>query len=214
MSNISVIYVGHRPESTLEKVMVEAYKILGEKNKGIFHPDLILVKGENSIGIQQVKELIRHISRKPYQAKKSVAIIHPGQLMTTEAQNALLKTLEEPPDFASLFITTTNIQLLLPTIRSRCQIMTSTDANVIAETPGDLVELINQPTNIRLATIDKWLGRGKVKGNEVAKWIDAWILTYRATDPKLLDQLLQAKQMLKANVTPQHVLDCLMISYR
>lgn len=85
-------------------------------------PDLHILEAEKSIKIKQVRELQRLLSLKPYSGKYKIAIIPEAHLMTTEAQNALLKTLEEPSGQAILILTSPSEFLLLPTIISRCQI--------------------------------------------------------------------------------------------
>ncbi len=60
---------------------------------------------------------------KPYSAPKKIYIINEGEKMTVQAQNALLKTLEEPPEYAVILILTTNMETLLPTILSRCVVL-------------------------------------------------------------------------------------------
>ena len=88
------------------------------------HPDIIRIVGQSkTIGIDPIRELRGDISIKPFQGQKKIYIIEKGDTMTPQAQNALLKTLEEPPDHAIIFILVENLAGLLPTIVSRCQII-------------------------------------------------------------------------------------------
>jgi len=73
------------------------------------------------IRISLVRGLIHHASMKPYQARRKLLIILHADGMNTQAQNALLKALEEPPSDAYFLLTTENEGGLLQTIRSRCQ---------------------------------------------------------------------------------------------
>ena len=87
------------------------------------HPDVKWVTHEkaNSIGVDDVREQINNdIVIKPYSSKYKVYIIDEAEKMTVQAQNALLKTIEEPPKYAVIFLLTENAELLLPTINSRC----------------------------------------------------------------------------------------------
>ena len=87
------------------------------------HPDVKWVTHEkaNSIGVDDVREQINNdIVIKPYSSKYKVYIIDEAEKMTVQAQNALLKTIEEPPEYAVILLLTSNIDSLLPTIRSRC----------------------------------------------------------------------------------------------
>nr|WP_122012003.1 DNA polymerase III subunit delta' [Maliibacterium massiliense] len=89
------------------------------------HPDVHVVapaKG-TSIGVEQVRALAREVFVRPFEAQMKVFIIEQADAMTTQAQNALLKTLEEPPADTAFFLLSDNMDLLLPTIRSRCGLM-------------------------------------------------------------------------------------------
>lgn len=89
-------------------------------------PDIIFVGHEkpNTIGVEDVRNQINSdIAVKPYSSPYKIYIINEGEKMTPQAQNALLKTLEEPPAYAVLLILTTNAEELLPTILSRCVLL-------------------------------------------------------------------------------------------
>jgi DNA polymerase-3 subunit delta' len=75
----------------------------------------------SKIRIADSRNLIREASRRPYQAQRSVFLLLDAHLMNREAQNSLLKLLEEPPSSAHVLLTASSLQLLLPTVRSRCQ---------------------------------------------------------------------------------------------
>ncbi len=88
------------------------------------HPDYMIIEPDgNSIKIEQIRFLQKKIQEKPIIAKKKVYIINDAEKMTTEAQNCLLKTLEEPPEFATIILIGTQENLFLPTIKSRCMIL-------------------------------------------------------------------------------------------
>lgn len=88
------------------------------------HPDITFVTAEGtSIGIDPIRRLQREIYVKPYQGRKRVSIICGGEKMTVQAQNCLLKVLEEPPGTGIILIGAVNLSNLLPTVVSRCQII-------------------------------------------------------------------------------------------
>ena len=88
------------------------------------NPDFLCVEPEgNSIKIEQVRKLQKQIQEKPVVSNRKVYIIDDADLMTKEAQNCLLKTLEEPPEFASIILIGTNENSFLTTIKSRCMIL-------------------------------------------------------------------------------------------
>lgn len=87
------------------------------------HPDIIVVSHEKpgSIGVDDIREQVNNtIDIKPYQGPYKIYIIPQADLMTVQAQNALLKTIEEPPHYAVIMLLTENAEVLLPTINSRC----------------------------------------------------------------------------------------------
>ncbi len=91
--------------------------------EGNNNPDIIIVKHEkpNSISIDEIREqVINDIGIKPYANEYKVYIIPEADKMTEQAQNAILKTIEEPPAYAVLVLLTENADTLLPTIQSRC----------------------------------------------------------------------------------------------
>ncbi len=101
-------------------------------------PDYIEITPDgNSIKIAQIRKLQSDILVKPYKSYK-IYVIDEAQKMTVEAQNALLKTLEEPPKYAIIILITNNKESLLDTIKSRCEI--------IKFTPIPLVEVADYLT--------------------------------------------------------------------
>lgn len=90
------------------------------------HPDIIFVTHEKpgTIGVDDIRNQINgDVAIKPYSSPKKIYIMNEGEKMTVQAQNALLKTLEEPPEYAVILILTTNVDSLLPTILSRCVVL-------------------------------------------------------------------------------------------
>lgn len=88
------------------------------------NPDYILIAPNNgSIKINQIRELQQKVSEKPIISNNKVCVINDADLMTNEAQNCLLKTLEEPPAYMTIILIGANESEFLPTIKSRCTIM-------------------------------------------------------------------------------------------
>ncbi len=85
------------------------------------NPDFQLIEPEeNSIKIEQIRKMNSKIYEKPIISKRKVYIINNADTMTLDAQNCLLKTLEEPPEYAVIILIGTNENIFLNTIRSRC----------------------------------------------------------------------------------------------
>lgn len=89
-------------------------------------PDILYISHEKpgTIGVEDIRGQINHtVDIKPYSSPRKIYIMNEGEKMTVQAQNALLKTLEEPPQYAVIIILTTNVEALLPTILSRCVVL-------------------------------------------------------------------------------------------
>ena len=93
-----------------------------EENK-IDPIDIQTIESEGSVGIEQVRILQKQIFLKPFRGKKKACIIKRADTLTVEAQNALLKLLEEPPEHTIIVLLTENHLSLLPTILSRCKVI-------------------------------------------------------------------------------------------
>ena len=88
------------------------------------NPDFKIIKPDgNSIKIEQIREIQDKIAEKPIISNKKAYIIDDADKMTQEAQNCLLKTLEEPPEYATIILIGSNETAFLSTIKSRCIIL-------------------------------------------------------------------------------------------
>ena len=89
-------------------------------------PDIIKITHEkpNTISVDDIRAQINNdVAIKPYSSPYKVYIMNEAEKMTVQAQNAILKTLEEPPEYAVILLLTTNVNSLLPTILSRCVVL-------------------------------------------------------------------------------------------
>lgn len=90
------------------------------------HPDvhMIEVGGERKmISVEQIRELVAGAGMRPYEGRNKVFIIDPADALSAGGSNSLLKTLEEPARDTTIILLTRSPDLLLPTIRSRCQMI-------------------------------------------------------------------------------------------
>ncbi|MCI5839753.1 MAG: DNA polymerase III subunit delta' [Peptoniphilaceae bacterium] len=145
----------------LNKVLENTYKFAKEifKINNVYVPlnqndDFRLINAsEKRLSIEDIRYLISDMNLRPENGKVKIYVIHNAQNSGKEAMNALLKSFEEPNDYAVIILTTLNSNMLFPTIRSRAQIIkfdldlpktdidTTKLANILAETvSGNLVE--------------------------------------------------------------------------
>ena len=88
------------------------------------HPDLYVLEPlGDQIRIDPIRELRRDLHMRPFEAERRVYLIHRAHLLNEEAADALLKDLEEPPDYAVVVLIADDLGPLPPTIRSRCQLV-------------------------------------------------------------------------------------------
>jgi DNA polymerase-3 subunit delta' len=87
------------------------------------HADVLMIEpGETgTIKVDQIREAIERSAYRPFEGRRRVVIVDDADAMVAEAQNALLKTLEEPPPSSMFVLVTSRPDLLLPTVQSRCQ---------------------------------------------------------------------------------------------
>lgn len=177
----------------------------------------------SGIGIGQVRELIKTLQLKPYSSNQVAAIIEDADSLTLEAQQALLKTLEEPPSGVIIFLETANSGNLLATILSRCQIInlnsdTIIDQNALLQCFKTLEQIITaKKVGAKIEMIDTLPG----KREELISWLDLAIIglrqellsqksTLNITKLQLvnlINKLLEAKQKINNNCQSKLVLD-------
>jgi DNA polymerase-3 subunit delta' len=93
------------------------------------HPDVRALSlevqpgGRRTLGIEAVRAMRSGMAERPYSGRRKVYLIEDAEAMTDEAQNALLKTLEEPPSFVVILLAALSDHALLPTVVSRCQLL-------------------------------------------------------------------------------------------
>lgn len=99
-----------------------ALKIMGKERDVDFVDIIHYYPSKASFGVDEVRGIIEEVNKKPYEGDKKVIIIHEGSKLTIQAQNALLKTIEEPPKGVYIILLSESLETLLDTIKSRCQI--------------------------------------------------------------------------------------------
>ncbi len=114
------------------------------------HPDVLEIDAASNTGVENIRELRENTRFTPSIGRYKIFIIDECHMLSTQANNALLKTLEEPPDHCRFIFATTELQKILPTILSRCQRypFRRIPVQVIVE---HLRSILNKQTEIQIA---------------------------------------------------------------
>lgn len=181
------------------------------EKEGINHPDLLYFKDDSKLGIEQARNIKTHLSLKPYSAHGRGVILETASNLTLEAQNALLKTLEELPNKA-LFILGVKSELdLLPTVLSRCQIIhldpgSHKTSKSEKEVNSEIEKLLSFSTEERFFYVEKLKDKDQFLKD---------LVFYFHQDPKqyalFLAELLQAEKWANQNVNIRAILEYLML---
>lgn len=170
---------------------------------------LVLNPDSDSIGVTEIREAIRFLSL----GKGKTLIIKSAERLTEQAQNGLLKTLEEPPQGAEIILETTNEDLLLETVRSRCQIVHSSSKNTEVEESATqlLKDIPKLSINDRLMSAKEQ----SVKRDKAEEMLNRLLTAVDPTreNPKNIRALFKAKKYLKANCNTRLVIENLFLNW-
>lgn len=188
--------------SSIDKIKDEISKI------GIIanHPDTLYFETGSKLGIAEARKIKAHFSLKPYSLKGRVVIIEDISVMTIEAQNALLKTLEEPPEEAILILGTPSEANLLPTILSRLSIYHTPRVIQLHTVDSNIEKLINSSIEDRFEYIEKLKDK-----KEFLVTLVSYFHQNLPENVEFVKELLQAEQWAKQNVNLRGILEYLML---
>ena len=185
-------------------------------------PDIIHLTHEkpNVITVDDIREQINSdIVIKPYACDRKIYIINEAEKMNVQAQNALLKTLEEPPEYAVIIILTTNVDALLPTILSRCVVlnMKPVDDEKVKEFLMAYVQVPDYKAEVCAAFARGNLGKAKIlaSSEEFDKIKTEAIALLKHIDEMNVNEIsIAIKQMNEYKLEINDYLDILAIWYR
>ncbi len=185
----------------------EIWKILSASQILPNNPDLFILEDEK-IGISQIKQAIKHLSTKPFgQTAKSVIILE-GSNISPDAQNALLKTLEEPSGNSIIIIGVGSETKLLPTVLSRCLVINLNNA-LNKSLDFDLDQILNSSIEERFEIIEKATNKELLLTGLTAAFREKVITG--ESKAEFLDDLLQAQTWKASNVNIRTILEYLML---
>jgi hypothetical protein len=190
------------------------------KSKGISEFDTIYIKTEpeeEHIGIEVIRSLKKRMILAPQASKFSAGVIESAHTMTIEAQNALLKLLEEPPPHAFIYCETENQDQLLPTIVSRCEVIKiKSDYIDNPELNTAITTMLTGSINEKLTLIDS-IPKERPLLKEWVRTIIVQARTHMMTKrdvryATLIRSLEKAHRELLVNVNPKLALDCAIVT--
>ena len=185
-------------------------------------PDIIYVSHEkpNTIGVEDIRTQINgDIDVKPYSSPRKIYIMNEGEKMTVQAQNALLKTLEEPPEYAVILILTTQVEALLPTIFSRCVVLNLTPGSdaLVKKYLMEELEVPDYKANICVAFARGNIGKAKLlaSSEEFEKVKDEAITLVKYINDMEINEIVKAiKKISEYKFDVNDYLDILSVWYR
>ena len=187
------------------------------------HPDIRVwshAKPKN-YGIDEIRALVSDVSIRPFCSERKVYIVPDAHLMRVDAQNALLKTMEEPPEYAVILLLSQGEDAMLETIRSRCQTVVLADGEPeydpeLYKTAEDILLHIPSWDLTKIRSAIQSLDPYKTQAGSLLSLFTSWyrdLLYYKAsTDPEGLlysshtEQIREASRSLSFEEI-QHVLD-------
>ncbi len=177
--------------------------------------DILVVNPDPSITVSMVKKLNKFLARRPLNAKNNICLITDAAAITIPAQNALLKTLEEPPLSAQIILLADSTAKLLPTVVSRCQIV---NLGYNDELSGDELKLQEKvfkqiaaaSAGERIALAQSFAGEAKNFCQLQLKWQRQ---TLKRKNLKLVKRLIASLKYLDSNVNPKLVLEQLLLNW-
>ncbi|MEK7611718.1 MAG: hypothetical protein AAB486_05110 [Patescibacteria group bacterium] len=158
--------------SLAKKEMGEGIKII----PGVDFLELETPEDKTTISIEEIRNLQSRLSLRPYQSKVKAAIIYEAQKASPEAQNCLLKTLEEPPRHSLIILTAPEKDSLLPTIVSRCRLIDlgGRGKEGTGNTLASLETILKMSKGERLSFVDN--NKTELNERETAiEHIDSWL---------------------------------------
>lgn len=176
------------------------------------NPDLLIFEDEK-IGIAQIKQLIKHLSTKPFGNTPKSAVLLNGSNISPDAQNALLKTLEEPPGESVILIGVDSENKLLSTVLSRCIIQNPEFR--IQNSEFDLEKILNASIQERFEMVEKTEDKGRFLEELIISYreilLNPDVSSYSTPRVEFLEDLLQAQIWKESNVNIRTILEYLML---
>lgn len=176
------------------------------------HPDLLYFVSDSKLGIEQAKIIKEHFSLKPFQAKGRIVAFEDASNLTIEAQNALLKTIEELPTEGMLLLGAPSEYKFIPTLLSRCQVIKIQDTSdkiQVNKHNQEIEKLIAATIEERFEYIEKLKEKEEFLHSLVSYFHKN--LSTNIKNKEYTKSLLQAEEWANQNVNIRAILEYLML---
>lgn len=193
------------PDISLRQSEIE--KILKNLELSQNHPNTLWFSEEEKLGIEESRKIKKFLSLKPYQGKNQAVVLLVAENLSLDAQNALLKTLEEAGNYVSLILGAGSEEQLLPTIVSRCKVInlkTTLTPEVRQKYQEEIEKLTKSTMEERFKFIEKLEDRENFLYALTAYFRQRW-------NTMFIKDLLEAEKWAKQNVNLRAILEYLML---
>lgn len=202
----------------------QTFLVIGDIDAAAVKAELKIAPGDDcvlageEIKIENLRELLRWLHLKPMSGGAKLAIITNADKIKPESANTLLKTLEEPPEYAKIILTTLDEQKILPTIQSRCQ-----KIRTLVDPAKKMSEAYLSPDELNQMPIkDKFTWVAKIAELPISEIIDiltAWQIYFREKLLKnsdqtiILNQIWRAKELTTTNISVKLLLENVVLNF-
>lgn len=185
------------------------------------NPDRLIISSEKNIGIGAVRSLEKFLQRRPYREPVKTVVVTQADKLTLPAQQALLKTLEEPPAHSQIILLCPSEDQLLPTIVSRCLVKRLAAVNPTKDELQTQEKIYSQLCRAGTAQRFSLIAAAAANSATAQQFVTSqlhYLHRRLKTNPetvnvKLIKALNQALAALKFNVNPKLTLEILSLSY-
>lgn len=183
----------------------------------IKHPDVFYLTADEKLGIEKARKIKEYFSLKPYQAKGRVVVLEEASNLTIEAQNTLLKIIEELPLAATLILGASTDTKFLPTILSRCEIVRILDPRSHPTPTSEVGVVIEKLIEASLTEKFEYIEKLKTREEFLYSLVQYFHQNLRShlqggnSDYDFLKELLQAEEWYLRNGNIRAILEYLML---
>jgi len=161
-------------QAAVEKILAGLELKISENN-----PDLLFInplEKKKSIGIGQIREATKFLNEKPFSHQTKAVVVNKAGLLTEEAQNALLKTLEEPPSYATIILNAKTENSLLETVVSRCRKIKADEVDFEVGDSDEEASLVESVLEKNLGERLSWAAEFSKQDREsVIESLEGWV---------------------------------------